>query len=330
MDWLEIAIDTTDAGTEAVCAALTGVGVDQVSIEESRQQALAFLNERAVYWDFADAANIGVDTPCVKAYLSDTPENQQRLTEVREAVARLKTLELGMDLGSLAVVVSRVCDADWENNWKAYYKPLPIGERLMVLPSWEPEPAGHERKVLRLDPGVAFGTGAHHTTRMCLEFLESCVIPGSHVLDMGCGSGILSMAALALGAERAVGVDIDPMASKIAAENLQNAGYGAPRFEAVCADLIQDKQVAVRVGMGCYHLVAANIVADAIIALTPTIFDHLRPEGRLLASGIITERQDEVLAALANAGFTVERCDEQGGWAAVLARKQPAEPFILT
>ena len=319
MDWLEIAIDTTDAGTEAVCAALTGVGVDQVSIEESRQQALAFLNERAVYWDFADAANIGVDTPCVKAYLSDTPENQQRLTEVREAVARLKTLELGMDLGSLAVVVSRVCDADWENNWKAYYKPLPIGERLMVLPSWEPEPAGHERKVLRLDPGVAFGTGAHHTTRMCLEFLESCVIPGSHVLDMGCGSGILSIAARILGAKDAVAVDIDPIAERIAMENAALNGIDQSSYQVLIGDLLTDEALRARIA-GQYDLICANIVADVIIRLSPLAKSLAKPGAPFLVSGVIDERRDEVLQTLEQTGFSIEAVRQSESWVAILAR----------
>ncbi len=319
MDWLEIAIDTTDAGTEAVCAALTGVGVDQVSIEESRERALAFLNERAVYWDFADAANIGVDTPCVKAYLSDTPENQQRLAAIREAIARLKTLELDMDLGSLAVVVSRVCDADWENNWKAYYKPLPIGERLLVLPSWEPEPAGHERKVLRLDPGVAFGTGAHHTTRMCLEFLERCVTPGCHVLDMGCGSGILSIAALILGAKDAVAVDIDPIAERIAMENAALNGIDVASYQVLIGDLLTDEALRERIA-GQYDLICANIVADVIIRLSPLAKSLAKPGAPFLVSGVIDERRDEVLDVLAQTGFSIEAMHQSESWVAILAR----------
>lgn len=319
MDWLEITVYTTDAGTEAVCAALSGADVDQVSIEEGRERALAFLNERAVYWDFADVERIGTDTPCVKAYLPDAPESVPKLAAIKKAVARLKELALDMELGSLSVVVERVSDADWENNWKAYYKPLPIGQRLLILPSWEPEPAGHGRSVLRLDPGVAFGTGAHHTTRMCLEFLEECIAPGCHALDLGCGSGILSIAALLLGAKEAVAVDIDPIAEHIAMENASLNGVGPESYRVLTGDLLCDAALRARID-GQYGLVCANIVSDVIIRLAPFAKGWAKPGAPFLVSGVIDERKEEVLAKLGESGFSIEAVRQAESWVAILAR----------
>ena len=182
MKWYEIAVYTTDAGAEPVCGALTSAGLSGFSIEESRESAAAFLKESALYWDFAHMDKIGADTPCVKAYLAVLPENEPVLDAARASIERLRGLDVGFDLGTLAMTVSVRDDEDWANNWKQYYKPLEIGDRLLVLPSWEPKPATG-RTVLKLDPGLAFGTGAHHTTRMCLEFLESTVRAGDTAKD---------------------------------------------------------------------------------------------------------------------------------------------------
>ena len=319
MKWLEIKVYTCDAGIEPVCGALSGVGIDQVSIEESRERAMAFLNESALYWDFADAATVGTDTPCVVAYLSDVPESAKTLDAVKAAVRRLKDLELGVDLGSLAVVVTRVDDADWENNWKKYYKPLPIGDKLLVLPSWEPLPEGNTRRVLKLDPGVAFGTGAHHTTRMCLEFLEQTVIPGCAMLDLGCGSGILSIASLLLGADSAVAVDIDPIAEHIAHENAEMNGVLPDSFTVRIGDILTDKDLQDKIA-GQYDVVAANIVADVIIRLAPFAHTCCKKGAPFIVSGIIDERKDEVLAKLAEAGFAVEQTKQAESWNAILTR----------
>ena len=317
MQWLELAVYTTDAGTELVCGALSGAGVDMVSIEESRERAMAFLNERAVYWDFADAEHIGTDTPCVKAYLADVPESLETLARVKAAIHALKSLDTGIDAGPLTLVVNRVCDEDWANNWKAYYKPLPIGSRLLVLPSWEPEPAGHGRTVLRLDPGVAFGTGSHHTTRMCVEFLEQAVKPGCRMLDLGCGSGILSIAALLMGAREAVAVDIDPVAEHIAAENAALNGVDPANYHVHIGDLITDAALCERIA-GAYDVVCANIVADVILAIAPFARRCVKPGAPLIVSGVIDERADEVAAGLEALGFAVRQTARAEGWVAML------------
>lgn len=314
--WLELAVYTTDAGIDAVSAALTGVGITGLSIEESHASAFAFLKEAAVFWDFADMDKIGVDTPCVKGYVADCPENLPLVEAAKAAIERLRTLGLGYDLGTLAMTVVSIDEEDWANNWKKYYKPLEIGERLLVLPSWEPCP-DTDRTVLKLDPGMAFGTGAHHTTRMCLEFLEKTVRPGDEMLDLGCGSGILSIASLLLGGKSAIAVDIDPIAEKIAYENAAMNGITQKTFTVLIGNVLSDAAVQRRIA-GKYPVVAANIVADVIVALAPLARPLVAEGGVLIVSGIIDERVGDVAAALRKAGFTVAEQNSAEGWNAFL------------
>jgi len=317
MKWLEICIYTTDAGLDSVCTALSAVGIDQVSIEESHERAMAFLSERAVYWDFADYDKVGVDEPCVKAYLADVPESAALVESVKSKIARLKALPGSAGFGSLSVVVNRVDDADWENNWKKYYNPLCIGERLFVLPCWIDQPAPEGRVTLKLDPGVAFGTGEHHTTRMCLEFLEKAVVPGCQMLDLGCGSGILSVASVLLGASDAVAVDIDPVAEHVALGNAEMNGIDPSRYHVRIGDILSDDALRQAV-LRQYDVVAANIVAGVIIALAPFARQCCKAGAPFIVSGIIDEREDEVRRAVEAAGFAVREVSRSGGWVAML------------
>ena len=318
MKWLELTVYTTDAGTDAVCAALNGAGISGLSIEESREKAFAFLREAAIFWDFADMDKIGTDTPCVKGYVSDCPENLPVVEAAKAAVERLKTLDLPVDLGSLSMTVVSVDEEDWANNWKQYFKPLNIGERLLVLPSWEERPET-DRIVLKLDPGMAFGTGAHHTTRMCLEFLEKTVKAGDTMLDLGCGSGILSIAARLLGAADATAVDIDPIAESIAYENAEMNGIDREHYHVLIGNVLSDTRLQQRIA-GQYPVVAANIVADVIIALAPLARTLVQPNGVFLVSGIIDERVDEVKQALRDSGFSISEHSRAEGWNAFLCR----------
>ena len=318
MKWLEITVYTTDAGIDSVCAALNGAGITGLSIEESHEKAYAFLQEAALYWDFADKEKIGTDTPCVKGYVADCPENLPLVEAAKAAVERLKTLDLPVDLGTLLVTVVSVDEEDWANNWKKYYKPLEIGSRLLVLPSWEEKPET-DRIVLKLDPGMAFGTGAHHTTRMCLEFLEKTVKHGDTMLDLGCGSGILSIAARLLGATEATAVDIDPIAESIAYENAEMNGIGRDNYHVLIGNVLSDTHLKKKIA-GQYPVVAANIVADVIIALAPIARPLVAPDGVFLVSGIIDERVDEVVKALNDNGFSVEEHSRAEGWNAFLCK----------
>ena len=261
---------------------------------------------------------IGTDRPCVKGYVADCPENQPKVEAAKKAVARLKTLDLGVDLGTLAVTVRTVDEEDWANNWKQYYKPLLIGQRLLVLPCWEEKPTT-DRVVLKLDPGMAFGTGAHHTTRMCLEFLERVMEPGQDMLDMGCGSGILSIAARLLGARRAVAVDIDPIAETVARDNAEMNGLSQEGYEIYIGNLLDDEALRAKIG-GPYPVVAANIVADVIIGLTPYAKTVVAPGGWFIVSGIIDDRAAETEAKLKQTGFEVTKVISSDCWYAMLCR----------
>lgn len=319
MKWLEICVYTTDKGLDAVIFAFSNAGLDQVSIEESHERAMAFLNERAVYWDFADYDKVGVDSPCVKAYVADAPESETVVADVKAEIAALRKSPAGKDAEPLSVVVNRVDDADWENNWKQYYNPLNIGRRLFVLPCWIDQAAPGSRVTLKLDPGVAFGTGEHHTTRMCLELLEQVVTKDCEMLDLGCGSGILSIAAILLGAKRAVAVDIDPVAEHVALENAAMNGVDDSRYEVLIGDLLSDESLRNRIRRG-YDVVAANIVASVIIAIAPFARTCCKPGAPFIVSGIIDEREVEVTAAVTAAGFSVETVLRSEGWVAMLLR----------
>ncbi|MCR4614875.1 MAG: 50S ribosomal protein L11 methyltransferase [Clostridiales bacterium] len=205
-------------------------------------------------------------------------------------------------------ISTKLCrNEDWENNWKAYFKPIPVGKKLLIRPTWEDEYDPQGRVVMNLEPGLAFGTGTHHTTRLCLEALEDCITPDTTVLDIGCGSGILSIAALLLGAKKAVGVDIDKLAVKTAAENAAANSIGTEKFTVINGNLTDKVQ-------GKFDVVVANIVADAIIALSSQVRPFMAEGGVFITSGIIDMREAEVTEALEKNGFRLTSRKESGGW----------------
>lgn len=320
MKWMEVTVFTTDEGLDAVCARLDMLGISQVIIEQGRESIEEFLRNTAKYWDYADMDELTAgEGPCVKAYIADVEDNRATVKAIENSFAELKNMDVGLNLGSLRTVVRLTDDEDWENNWKIYYKPLEIGERLLVRPSWETaEDTG--RIVLSLDPGMAFGTGSHHTTRMCLELLEKTVKAGDDMIDLGCGSGILSIASLLLGAREALAVDIDPIAEKIAYENAEMNGIGRDEYTVLVGDVLSDKVLQQRITEKKYDVVAANIVASVIIELSAIVPRLIKDDGVFIMSGIIAERLSEVLEALDKNGFEVLEVRAGEDWRAVLAR----------
>lgn len=307
MEWTEIKIKVPAERLETAAAIAQmvvpyGLYIEDYTDLEEQVEAIAHINlidEELLARD----RSVGI----IHIYISPDENPSEAISFISHRLGQ-EGIAFGLD-------TEGVNEEDWATAWKAYYHPVKIGDRIVICPSWEEyQPTGDEL-VIKLDPGMAFGTGTHHTTQLCIEMLEEYVKPGCSLLDMGCGSGILSFAAVKLGAKRAVGIDIDPTAVRIAEENAHVAGLAGEEFTAVCGDLVTDTKLAERVGLGCYDIITANIVADVIIYLASSFKSHLRDGGVLIVSGIITERLDEVLDALDTNGMKVIKLLETGGWA---------------
>jgi len=320
MRWTEITIDTTDEGADIVCARLSMLGINEVSVVQGREAAEAVMRDAVKYWDYADDAALN-NSPAVKAYIADVPENEGIVDKIIASMAELNGMsqEIGLPLGSLEVHTAFVDEQDWANNWKAYFKPINVGERLTVCPTWEHVEELPGRAVLRIDPGMAFGTGTHHTTRMCLELMEEHVKGGETVADIGCGSGILSTSAILMGAKNAVAVDIDPVATKIASENADNNGIDLTSYTVYTGDILSDAQIRSAVTRQKYDIVLANIVANVIIALAPLVPKLMHKDSVFISSGIIEDRLDEVISALEAQGLKVTKVKCGEDWRALEA-----------
>ena len=324
MNWLELHIDTTHAGLEPVETLLSSLGIDGVVIDDETEFQ-DFLENNHQYWDYVDEdlEKQMQGKSRVTFYLQADEEGFARMGEVRIALENLKKTAQGC--GTLLMTMDNLQDADWENNWKQYYKPMEIGERLLIIPQWEQEDP-KVRKALEggrvpliLEPGLTFGTGSHATTRLCLTALEKAVRGGEKVLDLGCGSGILSIAALKLGAASALAVDIDDKCLDVAHENAAMNGIGRDRYTVLAGDILTDEALQARIGGG-YDIVLANIVSDVIIALAPAVRPLLKEGGYFLCSGIIDDRAEEVAGKLRDAGLTIEETHSADGWFSYLCR----------
>ena len=307
--WLEVTLPVPADRLERVCDILTVNGMAGLVVEEEGD-FLRFLEQNRQYWDYVDEglAQRMKGASRVKFYVPDSEEGRGQL---RRYLAGLEEYE--------PQTVS-LREEDWATSWQKYYQPIPVGRRVYIVPDWmrgEPVPDG--RTPLYLNPGLTFGTGAHPTTQLCLELLEEVLQSGDKVLDLGCGSGILAIAALAMGASWAIGIDIDPKAADVAFENAALNGVGPDRLSVYAGDVLRDNKLAARLGAGQNRVVLANIVADVIIPLAVQVPALLAPEGVFLCSGIIDARGDEVAAALERQGLHVTRRREKNGWIALEA-----------
>ena len=318
MKWLELHLDTQPAGIEPATELLSEYGIDSLMIDEEGDFK-DFLENNHQYWDYVDDELMEQmhGKSRITFYLEDSAEGYNTLAQFRIGLSAFKKQH--PEYAPLILSMENVEDADWENNWKQFYKPMEIGERLLVVPEWE-QAQEDGRVKLVLNPGLTFGTGSHATTRLCLQALEQHIHGGEKVLDLGCGSGILSIAALLLGAKTAVGVDIDPKAEDIARENAAINALYADRFTAVTGDVIGDRAMMERLGDG-YDIVLANIVADVIIPLSPVVPHFLTKEGVFICSGILDTRFDEVSAAIERAGMRIVSSDRQEDWRRVTAMR---------
>ena len=317
MDWLELKIDTSHAGLDAVTDMLEQQGVTGVMIDDEADFQ-SFLENNRQYWDYVDddllAQKKGVSR--VTFYLERNEDAYGTVAAVRMAMSALKKEH--PEYAPLLLTMADVADEDWENNWKQFYKPMEIGSRLLVVPEWE-EAADPTRVKLVLNPGLTFGTGSHATTRLCLTALEKHITGGQTVLDLGCGSGILSIAALLLGADRAVACDIDEKCMDVAYENAALNGVGRDRYTVRWGDVVTDQALRQELG-GPYDVVVANIVADVIKALASTVRPLVKEGGIFLCSGIIDDRAEDVAQCLRDNGWTIAETRSSEGWFSYLCR----------
>ncbi len=308
MAWLEITIDTASEKINSVVTVLTARGFSDLVIEDQAEFE-TFLEENRAYWDYIDESLQeklqGLSR--IKLYLEDT--DTAGMEQLEAAVSQLK----------LTMTAAPLPETDWEESWKDNYPPQEVGEKLVVLPYWRANEETDRVKLI-LDPGLTFGTGAHPSTQMVMEKMEKTVRPGFHCLDLGSGSGILSIAALGLGAETAVGIDIDPKAEDIARENAAYNGFSAPEFTALTGNVTEDQDLMARLAQREYDLVLVNIVADVIIGLAPVLPGFLTEKSTLICSGILDVRLPDVLCALKNAGLTVTDVMEKEDWRCVSAK----------
>ena len=324
MEWLEVHIDTNHAGLEPLEIFLSANGVDGVVIDDE-QDFQSFLENNHQYWDYVDedleASMKGKSR--ITFYLPADGDGFDQLAHLRTALQGFKDAHAGK-YGTLLMTLGNLKDADWENNWKQYYKPMEIGERLLVIPEWEQENVKGQAKYagkvpLILEPGLTFGTGSHATTRLCLQALDTHIHGGERVLDLGCGSGILSIAALRLGAESAFACDIDEKCVDVAYENAALNGIGKDRYTVRWGNVLTDAALRQEMGAG-YDIVVANIVADVIMGLSPHVRPFLKPDGLFLCSGIIDDRAAEVLEKLKADGWDVFEQRSSEGWFSYLCK----------
>ena len=309
MAWLEITINTASDTVEDVAAQLTARGFSDLVIEDQAEFE-EFLEENRAYWDYIDEdfqeKLSGLSR--IKLYLEDT--GAAGLSRLEETVKQL----------GLTMTTAPLPDTNWEESWKDSYPPQEVGQSLVVLPYWL-EDSQTDRKKVILDPGLTFGTGAHPSTQMVMETMEETVRPGFHCLDLGSGSGILSITALRLGAQDAIGVDIDPKAEDIARENAAYNGFTAPAFTALTGNVTEDRELMRTLSQRSYDLLLVNIVADVIIGLAPVLPDYMTGQTTLICSGILDNRLSDVTAALEQAGLTVTGVRAKEEWRCVTAKR---------
>ncbi|MDD6679400.1 MAG: 50S ribosomal protein L11 methyltransferase [Firmicutes bacterium] len=310
MAWLEITIPTAPESIEDTAARLTAEGFADLVIEDQREYE-DFLEENRAYWDYIDETLqkelAGLSR--IRLYLEDT-----------DAGSKARLEQVCIRLG-LTFTMKKLEQTDWEESWKDNYPPQQVGKRLLVLPCWRAEEDTGGRIPVILDPGLTFGTGAHASTQLVMEAMEEQVTPDTACLDLGSGSGILSITALALGAKSAVGVDIDPKAEDIARENAAYNGFFAPRFRAMTGNVTENRKMMAALAEEAYDLVLVNIVADVIIGLCPVLPEFMGPDTLLICSGILNTRLEDVKAALAGAGLTVTSVRTREDWCCVTAKR---------
>lgn len=307
-EWIEVSIVTSSEAVEAVTGILYNTEVKGVSIEDPED--IEFKKKHPGDWDYFDESLLNVkEGAIIKGYYKQNEKLDGYLRYIKDSINDLE--KFGIDKGKGLITVCKVNEEDWENNWKKYYKPTKVGNRVVVKPIWEDYSKKDDELVVELDPGMAFGTGTHETTRMCIKALEKYVKHESKIFDIGTGSGILAITAAKLKAKEVIGVDLDPVAVKSASENVKY--NDVDNIKILHGNLMEVVQ-------GKADIVVANIIADVIIFLTDGVKDFIVPGGRFICSGIILDRKDDVVNKLESSGFNIEEVNVDGEWVCIVAK----------
>jgi len=316
MKWNKFRLKTLAAAEDIVIATLAEAGVEGVEIED--KVPLSALEKEQMFVDILPDAADDDGIAYLSFYVDSEEDPAPLLERVKE---ELEGLRMFMDIGEGTIEQTQTEDVDWINNWKQYFHQFYVDD-ILIIPSWEEvKPEDTDKMIIHIDPGTAFGTGMHETTQLCLRQLKKYVTEGCEVLDVGTGSGILSIAALKMGAGHAVGTDLDPCAITATHENLESNSVPEEKMDVMIGNLIDDPQVQDEVGYEKYDIVAANILADVLVLLTPQVVHHMKQGGIYITSGILAEKEEIVRAAMEKAGLHVTDVAAQGEWVCVVGQK---------
>ena len=316
MKWNKFRIKTTTEAEDIVCSSLMDLGVQGVEVED--KIPLTQREKEQMFVDILPEIDVDDGVAYISFYLEEDEDKEKMLQAVRE---ELKEIGTYVNVGSMEIEESQTEDVDWVNNWKQYFHQFTIDD-VLIIPSWEDvQPEDEDKMIIHIDPGTAFGTGMHETTQLCIRQIKKYVTEDTEILDVGCGSGILGMLALKFGAKHSTGTDLDPCAIDATHENMDVNGISCDQYRVMIGNIIDDKEVQDQVGYDRYDIVAANILADVLVPLTPVILNHLKTGGIYITSGIIEEKEETVVEAVKAAGLEVLEVNHQGEWVSVTARK---------
>ena len=321
MNWVEMDIYTTTEGIEAVTGSLLGMGINGFVIKDAKDFQ-DFLDDKDGNWDYIDDDLMGLKNceTTVTVYLPENAQGLENLEAMKLELKALKKRDVNNEFGRLEIHIDNMKEEDWANNWKKYFHPLEVGEKILIKPEWEELKDNTDRIVFNINPGMSFGTGGHYTTQLCIETLEKYIKPGVKVLDLGCGSGILSIISLLLGADSAFAVDIDPNAVDIAYQNAGKNDVDISKYTVKAGDIITNTELQNEIAKNEYDVVVANIVADVIIALAPKAREYMKKGGVFITSGIIEDRVDDVKAALEKCGFEINSIKQRKDWVSIVCK----------
>lgn len=316
MKWNKFRIKTTTEAEDIVCSSLMDLGIQGVEVED--KIPLTQREKEQMFVDILPEIDVDDGVAYISFYLEEDEDKEKMLQAVRE---ELKEIGTYVNVGSMEIEESQTEDVDWVNNWKQYFHQFTIDD-VLIIPSWEDvQPEDEDKMIIHIDPGTAFGTGMHETTQLCIRQIKKYVTEDTEILDVGCGSGILGMLALKFGAKHSTGTDLDPCAIDATHENMEVNGISRDQYRVMIGNIIDDKEVQDQVGYDHYDIVAANILADVLVPLTPVILNHLKTGGIYITSGIIEEKEETVVEAVKAAGLEVLEVNHQGEWVSVTARK---------